>query len=259
MLFLIKKCLSPGPVYSRLRVFCLVTVSVVIVLPIGFWILLPGASFVKKIHQIKNILLKTDSPYKLSSLLFAELLDLSVDRPRFLQDFSTRQAESLLQQTEVFSSVLVEKASDTKGIIVSYSLHRPIGYVGNATNLLFNREGQVFPCRPFFPVLNLPKVFFSEDDLKEGRLPGFKLQAIFTIFDVLPFPPAGIDLSTMQRYPGEIVVLLESGAQLRLTEATLEQGLKRYLQAVTQIDSLSTAVCDLRHPGYLLVKFEDST
>lgn len=253
----IKTLLSPGPKYSLSYSLLCIALSILVCIPPVHWLLFPEAYTLlsKKNLPIRNIFLVSSSPYKLSVILFSELLGLSADHPTSLQQFSTKQAEMTLRACGVFSSLSVQKAPDNKGIIIFYSLHTPLGYLGNQTNTLINSLGERFPCQPFFKSLNLPKIFFSQQDIEETTLPAWKIAIADLLIKELQLdPPEVIDVSCTEMYPMEIVVTLRSGHLLRLHYHALQSGLENYrrMQASVSIEEKCQYIYDLRFPYCIL-------
>lgn len=246
--------LSPGPRYPIFYALCFVFLSMLICMPSALWFFFPERIFVtQKSPVIKNIFLKTSSTTKLPAVLFSELLHLSSDQPTLLHHFSTSQAEERLKQSGVFSHVSVQKLSDDKGISISYALHTPLAYLGNFQNTLINHSGFRFPCYPFFNPLNLPVVFFHEDDLQQDRVREEALLPLHLILQKLNQDVIQeIDFSTMRTYPEEIIIRLICGDLLRLRYRNLEEGLVHYLQVKEALHPPSPTLYDLRFPDYLL-------
>lgn len=253
----IKTIFSSGPKYSLSYSLLCILLSVLVCIPPIHWFLFPETyTFLSKKHlPIKNIFLVSSSPYKLPVILFSEILGLSADYPTFLHQFSTKQAETILNNIGVFSSLSIQKVPDNKGIIIFYALHTPLGYFGNQTNTLINSSGQCFPCQPFFKSLNLPKIFFSQQDRERPLLPSWKLAIADLLIKKLQLdPPEIIDMSTTEIYPMEIVVTLHSGSLLRFHYHALQAGLDNYhrMQASIGIEEKCRYVYDLRFPHCVL-------
>ncbi|BAE80928.1 conserved hypothetical protein [Chlamydia felis Fe/C-56] len=254
----IKTLFSPGPRYSISYALLCIFLSTLIFIPTIHWLLFPETFSLPttKALPIKNIFLVSSSPSRIPEAIFSETLRLSADRPTFLHQFTIKQAEIALKDLGIFSSVSIEKVPDNKGIIIFYSTHSPIGYLGNQTNTLFNYSGEQFPCQPFFTSQKLPQIFFSKQDLEASILPLWKINIATLIIEELKSdPPAIIDMSLTEKYPMEIAVTLSSGNFLRLQYQALREGLKNYHRAQnsTVIDSQQNYVYDLRFPNHLLL------
>lgn len=248
--------LSPGPKHSLFQAICYVCISVLICVPSALWLLFPDQTFTKKkTLAIKNIFLKTDSVTKLPVVLFSEILNLSSDQPALLHNFSTKHAEELLKQTRAFSSVNIKKSSENKGLIISFSLHEPIAYLGNVKNTLINHNGFSFPAHPFFKPLHLPIIFFHNNDFIDWKMSNEAMQIIHTIFDTLDHAQIKIiDLSYIHTYPEEVFIHLSCGDLLRLRKNHTRNGLTHYLQTKKYLHEQTKGACiyDLRFPNYLL-------
>ncbi|AHK63490.1 Uncharacterized protein M832_06270 [Chlamydia avium 10DC88] len=204
---------------------------------------------------MKNIFLVSSSPCKLPVILFSEILGLSADHPTFLHQFSVKHAETTLNNIGIFTSLSVQKVPDNKGILIFYDLHTPLGYLGNKTNTLINSSGHRFPSQPFFKSLNLPKIFFSQQDIEEPSLPSWKIAIAELLIKELHLdPPEIIDMSCTDIYPMEIVVTLRSGHLLRFHYHALQLGLENYhrMQVSMGIEEKSRYIYDLRFPHCVL-------
>ncbi|AAP05601.1 hypothetical protein [Chlamydia caviae] len=253
----IKTLFSPGPRYSISYALLCIFLSTLIFIPTIHWLLFPETFSLPttKALPIKNIFLVSSSSSRIPEVIFSETLQLSADHPTYLHQFTTKKAEATLKELGIFSSVSIEKIPDNKGIIIFYSLHSPMGYLGNQENTFINYSGEKFPCLPFFKSQKLPKIFFSTKDLEASILPSWKIDiASLFIEELKEDPPKIIDLSLTEIYPMEITVTLSSGSLLRFQYQTLYNGLKNYhlAQNSTVIDSQQSYIYDLRFPNHLL-------
>ncbi|WP_238318217.1 cell division protein FtsQ/DivIB [Chlamydia ibidis] len=250
---------SPGPRYSFTHALGYITLSVLIFVPTARWLLFPDVSCISegKPVPIKNIFLMPMSQNKLQGTIFSELLELYADSPSYLNQFSTKQAEILLEKQKVFSHIAIKKVPDNKGIVISYALHTPIAYLANKTNTLIDQSGNFFPCQPFFRPLKLPRIFFAKQDLEYPVLPSWKMDIISILLrELMNDVPTSIDVSSTDNYPGEVVITLHSGTLLRLRRNSLEKAIKCYHIARERqlIKQDKQYLVDLRFPNYLLVK-----
>lgn len=253
---LLSLLLTTGPKHSVFQAICYVFLSILVCVPSALWLLFPEQTLTKKkTLAIKNICLKTDSSIRLPVILFSEILNISSDQPTLLHNFSTTYAEEVLRQTRVFSSISVKKSSENKGLIITYSLHSPMAYLGNLKNTLINHEGLCFPCHPFFKPMNLPTVFINEEDLINWKASDEVIQILHLILEKLDHKQIEtIDLSHLHTYPEEIFVRVSCGDLLRLRRNNTENGLSCYLQTKQHLRSQTQEACiyDLRFPDYLL-------
>ncbi|WP_201456347.1 hypothetical protein [Chlamydia sp. 17-3921] len=255
-----KKIFSPGPKFSVFSSFIIIALSSLICVPTLCWLFFPENIFTSKICDvpIKNLFLKSASLHKLPGIVFSELLELSANDPTFLKHFSVKHAEKTLREIGIFSSIVINKVPDNKGIAIFYSLKTPVAFVANQSNMLFDLKGSCFPCTPFFPPLNLPSVFFSEKDLATLELPKIKTALIMELIEELSFSNLKtIDLTAYDNFPGEIVVSLSSGDILRLPGEAFLSALQLYKIVRTDpslIDLNSHYIYDLRFPNTLFLK-----
>ncbi|WP_100934222.1 hypothetical protein [Candidatus Chlamydia corallus] len=254
----LKTLFPPGPRYSLCYALTFIMLSLLACVPIFCWLFLPELSLSKfNPSPIRNLFLVSSTLSRVPPTAIAEHLYLSADFPTYLHQFSIKEAESSLNALGIFSSLVIEKSPDNKGITIFYTLHTPIAYVGNQSNTLCNLEGNCFLCQPYFPSLNLPQIFFSQEDLEMEKLPKKKmtLAAILLKELAMEFPKI-IDLSLTDSYPGEIIVTLSSGSLLRLPTKTLDIALDLYKQTKKSplIDVEKQYVYDLRSSNFLLLK-----
>ncbi|SPN74018.1 hypothetical protein C10C_0881 [Chlamydia serpentis] len=254
----LKTLFSPGPQYTLCYAATLIALSTVVCVPIFCWLLLPEISLFKPHPSpIRNLFLVSSTLSRVPPTAIAERLHLFADSPTYLHEFSIKEAESILNALGIFSSLAIEKSPDNKGIIIFYTLHTPIAYVGNRSNMLCNLEGNYFLCQPYFHSLNLPLIFFSEEDLAMKKLPAEKMSLVTILMqELVTESPKIIDLSLSDFYPGEIVVTLSSGNLLRLPTKTLNTALDLYkhIQKSSLIDVENQYIYDLRFPNFLLLK-----
>ncbi|AAD19046.1 Uncharacterized protein BN1224_CV14_A_09480 [Chlamydia pneumoniae] len=253
-----KTLFPPGPQYSLCYASILIVLSSLVCVPTFCWLFLPELSLSKfNPSPIRNLFLVSSTLSKVPPTAIAEHLRLSADAPTYLHEFSIKEAESSLHALGIFSSLVIEKSPDNKGITIFYTLQTPIAYVGNRSNTLCNLEGSCFLGQPYFPSLNLPQIFFSQEDLKMQKLPKEKM--LFTkilLKELAMESPKIIDLSLSDAYPGEIIVTLSSGSLLRLPIKTLDRALDLYkhMKKSPVIESEKQYVYDLRFPNFLLLK-----
>lgn len=256
--FFFKSIFSPGPKYSVLTAFTVIFLSALICVPTFCLLLFPNQALISKTkdYPIKNLFLKPTSLHKLPGIVFSELLGLFADESTSLQSFSITQAENTLNRLGIFSSLSIKKVPDYKGIAIFYALKEPIAYVANQSNMLFDLEGDLFPCLPYFPSLNLPQVFFPEHDLSSSNIPKEKTLLITRLLQEFPSLSMTIDLTTYDTYPGEILISLPSGDFLRLPKQDFSSAIQLYKQAKKHplIDSNCSYIYDLRFPCTLLLK-----
>lgn len=87
----------------------------------------------------------------------AELLDLSVDRPKSLLSFPAKKAEASLRQNPLFKEVHISKIKPGT-LLVEYQLRKPIAFLGDYANTAVDGEGYLFPFHPFYTPKKLPEI-----------------------------------------------------------------------------------------------------
>jgi hypothetical protein len=133
----------------------------------------------------------------LNTAYLAELLELSLDKPTNLYRFNINEGTKKL-----LNSPLIKEASITKvkpgALYISYTLRKPIAFLGDYQDIALDEKGFVFPFSPFFTPKNLPIVYLGlapwgkpEDDLHdhgaswgkplEGKKIGLALEILQTI------------------------------------------------------------------------------
>lgn len=117
----------------------------------------------------------------------AELLELSVDRPRNLYEYDTREAAEKLLQHPVVREAKVRKIRPGT-LHVDYALRKPIAYLGDYTNTAIDATGTVFPFKPFYTPKILPEIILGNDieDMQSfwgSVLEGENIQLAFKLLD----------------------------------------------------------------------------
>ncbi|WP_213318074.1 hypothetical protein [Chlamydiifrater volucris] len=254
--------LGPGPQYSLLKSLAYIFLSTVLCTPLICWLFLPHVALKpSRSFPIKNIFLvcpKTSD--LLPPIFFSEILGLYADSQTSLKNFSVQNAETILNKTNLFDYVHIDKVPDNKGLVISYSLKQPMAYLGNFSNMLFDANGKCFPCQPFHSPKKLPKIFFSYSDLPHSLQENISqtgLQLAQELFSCLKDQQISvIDLSRIHSYPYEIIVTLQNGLLIRIPlknwkEATLLYK-KLHPKLIEKFPNM--VICDLRLSGHILVK-----
>lgn len=115
----------------------------------------------------------TDSVDTLKSVYLAELLDLSLDKPKNLYQFNIKQGISALLNNPLIRSATIKKILPGK-LWVHYQLRKPIAYVGDYANTAIDEEGILFPFKPFYTPKKIPTIYFGMD--KQGLKWGDSLE-----------------------------------------------------------------------------------
>ncbi|MCH9617699.1 MAG: hypothetical protein SP4CHLAM5_10800 [Chlamydiia bacterium] len=132
-----------------------------------------GAFFIKSIaffedvpiSKICQISLQKEA---LSSLYLTELLDLSYDKKTFRDDLDIESC-----QKKLVSSPLITDATlsfiDNGHIKVEYRHVTPIARLGDFLNCGIDKEGRLFPLKPFFSKQGLPKVYLGIHQIEKEK------------------------------------------------------------------------------------------
>lgn len=104
----------------------------------------------------------------LSSLYLTELLGLSFDKKTYKEDFDVEKAEKKL-----LASPLIEEATivfkEDHHVEVSYKHVTPIARLVDYNNYGVDKEGKIFPIKPFLSPKGLPKIYLGISSV-EGKM-----------------------------------------------------------------------------------------
>ena len=106
----------------------------------------------------------------LSSEYFAELFNLSVDRPTNIYQFNADEAKKKLFASPIIKSAEIEKIKPGT-LSIEYTLRRPIAYLSDFSNTAIDVEGFLIPIEPFFPKGEMPEIAIGDlgDSIKWGE------------------------------------------------------------------------------------------
>lgn len=136
-----------------------------------------GSSFLALIYyQHIRDKQKTDSSYQIVAIVqtspdaeglktgyLAELLDLSIDRPKNLYSFNSDEATQKLLSLPVIKNATIRKIRPGT-IHVDYTLRRPIAYLADYSNTAIDITGKIFPFKPFYTPKKLPEIYLGEEE-----------------------------------------------------------------------------------------------
>jgi hypothetical protein len=221
-----------------------------------------------KDHQFDIVAIVQRTPHSesLKTAYLAELLGLSFDRPKNLYQVNTKEAERLLLNCPVVKKAAVQKIFPGT-LCIHYRMYHPAAYLADLSNTAVDREGAIFPFRPFFSPKRLPTFFLGLDgeNVRWGENLSEK-EKVQWAFDILhqfsSFPPnhlfvKKIDLSQIdvnsygQR---QIVVTLEElssdwiEASSPKREIFLRLNPNYYKQNIANFRALYEAARDQRQP-----------
>ena len=117
----------------------------------------------------------------------AELMELSVDRPRNLYGYDTQEAAEKLLRHPVIREAKVRKIRPGT-LHVDYVLRKPVAYIGDYTNTAIDATGTLFPFKPFYTPKILPEIILGNEDkdmlsLWGNVLEGKNIELAFTLLD----------------------------------------------------------------------------
>lgn len=111
-------------------------------------------------YKIVAIVQKPGQPDALKTIYLAELLGLSFDKPANLYQFDSREGEKRLVDSFVIKKVAVKKIRPG-ALYVDYEMRTPAAFLGNAANTAIDKEGFLFPFKPFFTPKTLPEFYLT--------------------------------------------------------------------------------------------------
>jgi hypothetical protein len=192
----------------------------------------------------------TLEPLRLSTTCLAELLDLSIDRPKNFFSFNTKEAEEKLIQVPVIRYASVKKIPP--GIVhVDYDLRKPIALLADYGNTALDVEKVSFPVKPFFTPKKLPEIYLglSEGEMEEGprwgkELTGRKIDLAVFLLDLLSknYAHSWINISSIDVSKAfspscgerQIVVVLEEFSEKKNTPSLQLKSFRRILRLGTE-------------------------
>lgn len=236
---------------------------------LGSTLLISGTAFMGWLYYLHNKERRLqDDQYKIAAIVqstaqsdslktnyLAEVLGLSIDKPINLYQFNAYEGEKSLLANPLIKEVSIKKILPG-ALLIHYEMRTPIAYLGEYTNTFLDKEGVLFPFRPFFTPKRLPILHLGTGDWKWGyslkNEPALKLAtSILTQFDQLrqdKFLIKQLDVSHAfadsygQRQV--ILVLEEKGSDwnsnsppiyLRLNPEDFQQGLNNFQTLQTKL------------------------
>jgi len=196
----------------------------------------------------------------LKSVYFAELLDISADRPTLITEFDPKKGETKLRNSAVIRECSIQPIPpDT--LYIDYTVREPVAWIDDFENIAIDKEGYPFPLFPFFTPKNLPALFLGLKEIHWNEpLADPALQLGLNLIQLQsPLQIKIIDLSRAF-HPNlgkrEVILLLEeSGSHpyLRLSPKNFLQELSNYLELRKQLDP-DDYLIDLRVPQLAFIK-----
>lgn len=145
-------------------------------------------------YDIVAIVQRTPHSESLKTAYLAELLGVSFDRPTNIYQLNTKEAEKILLRCPVVKKASVQKIFPGT-LCIHYRMHHPAAYLADLSNTVVDKEGTIFPFRPFFFPKRLPTFYLGLIDGKsvqwgEKLNEGEKVKWAFDILHLLSsFPP----------------------------------------------------------------------
>lgn len=219
-------------------------------------------------HEIVAIVQSCNEKENLKTQFFAEILDLSVDKPLNLYRFNSKEAKRKLLQNPLIKNADVKKIKPGT-IYIDYSLRKPIAFLQEFSNTAIDKEGVAIPIKPFFTPKKLPEIIIGSDseDFNEGLkwgkcLTSRELKLALALYQILidkccegdiQIKRIDVSKSYASSYgQREIVVILEEKLEtnrdsrsqmfvmprlLRLSTEHIDQQLANYLNLRTYLNA----------------------
>jgi hypothetical protein len=195
----------------------------------------------------------------LPTILLAQLMDLSEDRPTNLYRFDTKQAEKKLMAFPVIQNAKVKKIKPGT-IYIDYNLRTPAAYLTDYVNTAIDHDGVIFPFYPYYTPKNLPELYLGINEengnsVKWGNnLSGDKLNVAWELLTLIHYRLAEehskikkLDLSRLDSTSygnREIIVVLEDQDHipeqgvLKINEKMIRLNSQDYSNLLTDYHSL---------------------
>jgi hypothetical protein len=197
------------------------------------------------IKEIKTHTIKRDT---LPDDYFAEVLNLSKDKPTNIAAIDLKQAEQRLKKNGVIHSAHLKIEGHT--LLIDYAMRNPLATLIDYENTLIDAEGVIFREEPYFLKRRLPEICLGLKPYGEEHLFGEAVQneskkLTFWLLKTLSQTVLGettrlIRIDSSKAFAKslgeqEVVVTLEEKFQakgvtvfIRLNPETLEEGIEHY-------------------------------
>lgn len=199
---------------------------------------------VKQPEYITTIIQTSPQKGALDSDYLAELLDLSIDKPK--SNINLEEAKALILSSPVIKEVSLRMRGKNT-LYIDYTLRKPIARLYDLENTFLDSQGNRFPIVPFFTPKNLPEIILG------GCEDSFPLA--YELLNLVPFEVKSIDLTNLaQESLGRREIILETNDHhiLRLPHHGYEQSLGNYLELRPSLHD--PCVVDLRIPKLAFVE-----
>lgn len=262
---------APGPKYSLKKVILIVALSCLMIsgsASIGYLIYRYTKQQTKRsASSLLQAIVHTTSQtgyerIHLEANFFAEILDLSADKPTYLGQFDIEKAKHKLLATHVIQNAHLKKMQPDI-LFIQYIARIPYVFLGDISNTAMDAAGHLFPVMPFYSPRQLPQLYLglSEKEQTWGNvIEKEQLQRVQTLIDLLGIENIEyLDLSQAASLAAgrrEIVVKFKGGCLLRLTPKNYVQQLANYsILKTTLLKQKRASIVDLRIPEVAYIQY----
>lgn len=116
------------------------------------------------LHPIQKIIQVGQEKQSLSTQYLLELLNLSYDKPSFIEKMDKNELQERLNKSPLIESALLETIYPD-AIYLEYKTRRPLALLEDFKNTAIDQNAYIFPVRPFLSAKRLPKIYLG---LKES-------------------------------------------------------------------------------------------
>lgn len=122
----------------------------------------------------------------LKTAYLAELLGLSWDKPELFSHYDTKKAQEKLLASPFIAKAVISKQPGGV-LLIDYCVRKPLFWILDYDNLAVDRDGFLFPIRPFFSPKKLPELYFGAPVFKgwKSRMQGKKFDLAEQLFSEL--------------------------------------------------------------------------
>ena len=125
----------------------------------------------------------------LKTSFLTELLGLSVDRPKNLFSFNSREAREKLLKVSFIKEATIAKIRPGT-IHVDYMLRKPIAYFADYANTAIDADNILFPLKPFFTPKKLPEIYIGVTEFLEApwgtKIVGEEMKLALALLNLAP-------------------------------------------------------------------------
>lgn len=96
----------------------------------------------------------------LNTSYLAELLELSIDKPKNLYQIDLKENQKKLLENSLFKSCFLKRIPPGT-LYINYSIRKPYIFLADFRNTAVDQEGYLFPFAPFFSPKKLPSLYLG--------------------------------------------------------------------------------------------------